>query len=316
MDYEHLSKADVLFAGESFRINSVGQVVAFNSQDQLFLEEVIYNFGSEYKEIYDNRTEFTASIKCGYTDHDQLSKEDKNICRGHLEKTIDIVKPKIVFACGNTSLLMLTKKSGISRKRGRPLPYETSNGTKTIIFPTFHVYGARADLDVNPIFKQDIKNGLDEFILKAEVQPEQGIETYVVPLEHPDTPSPELLSEKIKWLKDICENKNNKKVFHHAQFDLKHLKNYDIYPCNVWDTKLMQHIVDENCPRSLFELVKKYFPNQLSGVKYKVVDSSPALRELIFLVKTDKTISIDIETTGLDFTCNKIHTVSISVRKD
>jgi len=31
----------------------------------------------------------------------------------------------------------------------------------------------------------------------------------------------------------------------------------------VWDTKLMHHLIDENAPKSLMDLVKIYFPEEL-----------------------------------------------------
>jgi len=32
---------------------------------------------------------------------------------------------------------------------------------------------------------------------------------------------------------------------------------------NVWDTKVMQHLVNENVPKSLNDLVNMYFPEEL-----------------------------------------------------
>ena len=92
---------------------------------------------------------------------------------------------------------------------------------------------------------------------------------WVIPLDHKDSPfrkgEPDYA---IVWkcLRQILENPHNKKVFHNAKFDLKFLINYGIYTKNVWDTKIMHHLLDENLPKSLMDLVKLYFPTELESL--------------------------------------------------
>ena len=94
-------------------------------------------------------------------------------------------------------------------------------------------------------------------------------DTWVLPLDHKDSPfrSGEPHYAKV-WslLRKILENPRNKKVFHNAKFDLKFLINYGIYTKNVWDTKIMHHLLDENLPKSLMDLVKLYFPSELESL--------------------------------------------------
>tara|TARA_R110000824_G_scaffold120991_10_gene276865 strand:- start:7689 stop:8705 length:1017 start_codon:yes stop_codon:yes gene_type:complete len=92
---------------------------------------------------------------------------------------------------------------------------------------------------------------------------------WVIPLDHKDSPfkkgSPHYA---LAWviLRKILENPRNKKVFHNAKFDLKFLMNYGIHTKNVWDTKIMHHLLDENLPKSLMDLVKLYFPTELESL--------------------------------------------------
>jgi len=92
---------------------------------------------------------------------------------------------------------------------------------------------------------------------------------WVIPCDHKDSPfrKGEPHYEKM-WrnLRAILENPRNKKVFHNAKFDLKFLINYGIYTKNVWDTKIMHHLLDENLPKSLMDLVKLYFPTELESL--------------------------------------------------
>jgi lipocalin len=92
---------------------------------------------------------------------------------------------------------------------------------------------------------------------------------WVLPLDHKDSPfrKGEPHYSKV-WilLRRILENPKSKKVFHNAKFDLKFLINYGIYTKNVWDTKIMHHLLDENLPKSLMDLVKLYFPTELESL--------------------------------------------------
>jgi DNA polymerase-1 len=92
---------------------------------------------------------------------------------------------------------------------------------------------------------------------------------WVIPLDHKDSPFKKGEPDYAKvWviLRRILENPKSRKVFHNAKFDLKFLINYGIYTKNVWDTKIMHHMLDENLPKSLMDLVKLYFPTELESL--------------------------------------------------
>jgi hypothetical protein len=94
-------------------------------------------------------------------------------------------------------------------------------------------------------------------------------DTWVIPLDHKDSPFKKgtaFYAGVWTHLRKILENPKSKKVFHNAKFDLKFLINYGIYPKNVWDTKIMHHLLDENTPKSLMDLVKLYFPTELENL--------------------------------------------------
>ena len=87
--------------------------------------------------------------------------------------------------------------------------------------------------------------------------------TYVIPWEHRDTPE-ELESGVTTGVVDkILNNPANIKIFQNDKFDLKFLHTKGIQAVNVWDTKVMQHLVNENVPKSLNDLVNMYFPEEL-----------------------------------------------------
>ena len=93
--------------------------------------------------------------------------------------------------------------------------------------------------------------------------------TWVIPLDHKDSPFRKGQPDYAKvWgcLRRILENPKSRKVFHNAKFDLKFLINYGIYTKNVWDTKIMHHLLDENMPKGLMDLTKLYFANELENL--------------------------------------------------
>ena len=89
---------------------------------------------------------------------------------------------------------------------------------------------------------------------------------YVIPINHKETPFTE--EDKAKVLETLrtlfaapC-----RKVLHNAKFDLKFFRRAGITDIrNVWDTKVMQHLVDENLPKSLKDLVNYYFPHEIKS---------------------------------------------------
>ena len=88
--------------------------------------------------------------------------------------------------------------------------------------------------------------------------------TWVIPCDHVESP----FKSTVVWdsIRIILENPKNRKVFHNAKFDLKFLCNYNIVPTNVWDTKIMHHLINENLPKGLMDLVKLYFSAELENL--------------------------------------------------
>ena len=61
-------------------------------------------------------------------------------------------------------------------------------------------------------------------------------------------------------------NPNNRKSFVNAKFDIKMVKRYGIIPVNVWDVKTMFHLIQEDAPKSLKELTKRFIPETLEDL--------------------------------------------------
>ena len=301
MDYKSISQSDVLFLSDSLK-TSYGKTYPFTKPEYAVIKEA-------YKEGF----ACAASVKCPTVKEADMSPDNMNLCRVHLQATVDKVKPKLIFPCGNLAMKMLIKKSGISDKRGKSFEYETEAGHKCTVVPIYHPYFVAKEPRHKFLFETDIRNAYEKYILHKESKGDfkykvltkieeveslaeqlQSSEetlavdiettglnfltdliqtialsshknTWVIPLDHKDSPFKEQPKVWV-YLRRILENPKNKKVFHNAKFDLKFLINYGIYTKNVWDTKIMHHLLDENLPKSLMDLVKLYFPTELESL--------------------------------------------------
>tara|TARA_R110002153_G_scaffold66847_2_gene178373 strand:+ start:993 stop:2015 length:1023 start_codon:yes stop_codon:yes gene_type:complete len=305
MDYEDLKESSVLFLSDSLKYR-LGEISCFSKPEIALINDC-------YKESY----QLAASVKCPSVKEADMSPSNMKLCRAHLEATIDKVKPKLVFPCGNLAMKMLIKKSGITNKRGKSYDYTTNGGHSCIVVPIFHPYSCIKEPRHTVLFRADIKNAYEKYVLgkKSEgnfsykvltkIEEVQDLAarlgnstetiasdlettglnflkdsimsisfstqdgTWVIPLDHKDSPfrkGEEPYDATWKSLKQILESPTCRKVFHNAKFDLKFLINYGIHTRNVWDTKIMHHLLDENMPKSLMDLTKLYFANELEDL--------------------------------------------------
>lgn len=80
-------------------------------------------------------------------------------------------------------------------------------------------------------------------------------------------------------LRNYLANPNNHIVGHNIRFDLKFLRHSGvIVNCQIWDTKLLAQLIDENQPLGLKDLAKKYFGD-------KSLDAKRELDRLVTFIK-------------------------------
>jgi len=302
LDYEKLSECDVLFLSDSLKYK-YGKASPFSKSDMQLLKD----------STSDIEFVCAASVKCPSVKEADMTPDNMKICRQHLEATIDKVKPKLVFVCGNLAMKMLIRKSGITNKRGKSYEFTTGMDHTCMVCPIYHPFSVIKEPRHKYLFETDIKNAYEKYVLEkidrtsftyetlleideveelaaslkdteetiaADIETtglnfrtdkiqtiaiSSGDQTWVIPLDHKD--SPHKKSVRVwRLLKQILENSKNKKVFHNAKFDLKFLMNYGIHPKNVYDTKVMHHLVNENLPKGLMDLVKLYFATELEDL--------------------------------------------------
>lgn len=305
MDHDKLKQGDVLFLADSFK-HRLGRMEPFSKVER----DLILS-------LYPKKPQFSAAVKCPSVKDGDMTPADLKRCRNHLEATIDKVKPRLVYACGNLAMKMLIKKSGITNKRGNSYEFTSANGHTCIVVPIYHPYSVLKEPRHRYLFETDIKNAYEKYVLgktnkgdfkystATEISEVRDITsklvdttetiavdiettglnfltdkvqtialavksiTYVIPLDHKNSPFREGEKDREEvWslLQSILENPKNRKVFHNAKFDLKFLLSHGINTVNVWDTKIMHHFLNETAPKSLMDLVKLYFSDELENL--------------------------------------------------
>ncbi len=151
MDFDKLPRCDILFITDSFRAKN-HEIYSLTGQELSIL-----------KASCKDKFVCSPAVKCSDVKEADMSPDNMAVCRTHLSNTIDSVRPKIVFACGNLALKMLLKKSGIKDKRGNMYEYTSNSGFKCSVMPTIHPYMAIVEPSYLDVIKADINAG----ILKA-----------------------------------------------------------------------------------------------------------------------------------------------------
>ena len=153
MDYEQLSLGDVLFLADSFKYRH-GKMSPFSKRERQLIES-----------IYPHRVQYSASVKCPSVKEGDMTPANMNLCRVHLNATIERLKPRLIYACGNLSMKMLVKKSGIMDKRGNSYEYTTNSGHTCIVVPIYHPYSVLKEPRHRYLFETDIKKAYEKYVL-------------------------------------------------------------------------------------------------------------------------------------------------------
>ena len=165
MDYEKLNPSPVLFLSDSFK-HRLGKLSPFSKKEKELL-----------KELYPYPASFSASVKCPTVKEGDMTPNNMKLCRVHLEATIDKVKPKLVFPCGNLAMKMLIKKSGITNKRGKSYEFITTGGHMCIVVPILHPFACIKEPRHRFLFQKDIQNAYEKYVLGKKTEGDFAYQT-------------------------------------------------------------------------------------------------------------------------------------------
>ena len=158
MDYEFLEEGEVLFLSDSYRYK-YGQMEPFYKKEKDLIEK-----------HYPSKLQYAVAVKCPTVKEGDMTPNNMKLCRAHLEATIDKVKPRLVYTCGNLAMKMLIKKSGIMDKRGKSYEYTTESGHNCIVVPIYHPYTVIREPRHTYLFETDIKNAYEKYVLGKKTE--------------------------------------------------------------------------------------------------------------------------------------------------
>lgn len=124
------TSAPIMFIGEAPGKNEDETGIPFIGRAGQLLRKFLFETGFKQEDFYIANT-----IKCRPPQNRKPTREEKEACRGFLDKQIELVNPKVIVLVGATALesFIEDKKLTISRARGQVFEI---NGRK--FFPIFH----------------------------------------------------------------------------------------------------------------------------------------------------------------------------------
>lgn len=93
----------------------------------------------------------------------------------------------------------------------------------------------------------------------------EPLKTIAFPVDHKENTQGLLFKARVcEFAGKVMANKRNRKIGQNFKFDMKFMRKYGITEFhNIWDSKLCQHMYNEDVPKSLSNLVSYYFPNEI-----------------------------------------------------
>ncbi|MBE0429938.1 MAG: uracil-DNA glycosylase [Thermoleophilia bacterium] len=124
--------APIMFVGEAPGYHEDQQGLPFVGQAGRLLETLLARIGLTRKDVF-----ISNILKCRPPDNRDPLPDEISLCRGFLERQIDIIQPRVICTMGNFSTKLLSgRNDGITRVRGRVQPMPSRDAVQ--IFPVFH----------------------------------------------------------------------------------------------------------------------------------------------------------------------------------
>ena len=155
---EELGKEKIVFVHESFQQKN-GQVYQFTDEEFQVLRGLLNKTKLPF-----NSYQFVAAVKLFGAREDDIDTPTLHQHREFLYEDIEAIDPDLIIPLGNLALKTLTKKSGITSKRGKEFSVEIG-GKEYNVVPTLHPFSLYAEPKLRSIFVQDVDNAYDKFIL-------------------------------------------------------------------------------------------------------------------------------------------------------
>lgn len=155
---EKVGDEKIVFVHDSYR-KKYGKTYSFDDKEYGILNSLLHKTN-----IPDGSYQFVPAIGGYDMREDDITTEILHIHREKLIEDLEAIGPDLIIPLGNLSFKTLTKKSGVSFKRGREFFVEL-DGKATPVVPTLHPFSLYSEPKLRRLFVQDANNAYDKFVL-------------------------------------------------------------------------------------------------------------------------------------------------------
>lgn len=150
----------IVFLHDSYR-KKYGKTFTFDDEEYGIMEALLSKTS-----VPDGSYQFIPAIGGFNMREDDVTTEVMHIHREKLEEDLKAIDPSLVIPLGNLAFKTLTKKSGVSNKRGKEFHVEIG-GKDVPVVPTLHPFSLYSEPKLRRLFIQDVDNAYDKFVLNV-----------------------------------------------------------------------------------------------------------------------------------------------------
>jgi uracil-DNA glycosylase len=129
--------SQILFIGEAPGANEDKQGIPFCGMSGKILTELLNSVGLSREDIF-----ITNTVICRPPDNRNPAKDEINNCKDRLDKTIELINPKVIVTIGNFATERIIGKTGIKTIRGNIFDYKNIR-VVPVVHPASYLYSGR-----------------------------------------------------------------------------------------------------------------------------------------------------------------------------
>ena len=138
--------AEIMFIGEAPGFHEDQQARPFVGAAGQFLEQLLASIDLSRRDVY-----IANVIKCRPPNNREPQPDELAACRPHLDRQIELIKPKMIVTLGRFSMALAFSGIAISRVHGRPKKIGD-----IVYFPMFHPAAALHQPKYRSLIEQDM----------------------------------------------------------------------------------------------------------------------------------------------------------------
>ena len=141
------AQAQIMFIGEAPGFHEDRQGLPFVGAAGKFLDQLLASINLKREDVF-----IANVIKCRPPGNRDPKPDETTACRSHLDRQIELVRPRIIITLGRFSMARYFPGASIPRIHGRP---KRSGGV--IYYPMFHPAAALHQPRWRPLIEEDMK---------------------------------------------------------------------------------------------------------------------------------------------------------------